>query len=84
MPLIRIPKRFFRDHSERDLPTPRVVCSTGQHFWIDAGDPHLPELRDDATFYAGADGPDLADAPGLRAAAQGLLRALDAPRSRQP
>jgi len=51
MKLTRIPKRFFDDHFERGLPTPRVVKSTSMHYWIDVTDPSVPDLLDDADFY---------------------------------
>ena len=50
--LIKIPQRFFSDHEDRDLPTPEVVKSTQNHFWIKADDPHLGELISDAEYYA--------------------------------
>tara|TARA_R100000315_G_scaffold61899_2_gene41543 strand:- start:466 stop:756 length:291 start_codon:yes stop_codon:yes gene_type:complete len=52
MRLIRIPQRFLIDHGDRDLPTPEVVKSTQNHFWIKADDPHLGELISDAKYYA--------------------------------
>jgi LPS sulfotransferase NodH len=51
MKLARIPRRFFDDHRERDLPTPEVVKSTSMHYWIDLEDPAVPELLSDAEFY---------------------------------
>ena len=50
--LIKLPKRFFRDHVERDLPTPQVISETAQHFIVDRDDPAMPELLDDAKHYA--------------------------------
>jgi len=49
--LIKIPQRFLIDHKERDLPTPEVVKSTQNHFWIKADDPEIPELISDADYY---------------------------------
>jgi hypothetical protein len=50
--LVRIPQKFFVDHSERDLPTPTVVKETKSHFFIKRDDPAWAELVDDARHYA--------------------------------
>ena len=74
MKTVRIPRHFFDDHRWRDLPTPAVRRETRRHYWIDPEDPAVPELVNDAEFYAHAYGPDT---PGLRTAAIALLKALD-------
>jgi len=73
--LVRIPKRFFDDHRDRDLPIPAVVKFTQKHYWINSADPAIEELLDDARFYADPDGPDL-QPEGLANAARALLRAI--------
>ena len=50
--LIRIPKTFYADHVERDLPAPEIVRSTKRHYWIDGGSEHLAELLGDAEYYS--------------------------------
>lgn len=71
--LIRIPRRFFDDHLERDLPTPAIVRETNSHYFIDPADAALSELVSDARHYA--DGLD--DAPlGIVTSARATLRAL--------
>jgi len=50
--LIKLPQRFFDDHSDRGLPTPSVVKSNYTHVWVQANDAALPELLNDAQFYA--------------------------------
>jgi hypothetical protein len=50
--LIKLPKCFFVDHSERDLDTPVVIKETADHVMVSADDPALPELLSDAEFYA--------------------------------
>ena len=35
MALIKVPHRFFEDHKERDLDTPKIVKATARHFLID-------------------------------------------------
>jgi hypothetical protein len=74
---IRIPKRFFDDHAERDLDTPAIVRETKAHYIIRANDPFIDELRDDAEFYAAEHGPDMLP-PGLKASARATLAALAA------
>jgi len=52
--LIKLPRRFFDDHAERDLDTPKVIKSTRRHYFVASDDPALPELTDDAEYYAGS------------------------------
>jgi len=49
--LIKIPKRFFDDHRERDLDTPRVMKDTRSNYWISKNDPAISELISDAEYY---------------------------------
>ena len=49
--MIRIPKRFYDDHCERDLEAPEILKETKAHYWI-AADQHLAELLSDAEFYS--------------------------------
>lgn len=49
---IKIPRRFYDDHVERDLPAPGILCSTKTHYFIDALSRDLPELLSDAEYYA--------------------------------
>jgi hypothetical protein len=73
--LYSIPKRFYDDHVERDLPAPPVLYTTARLYVIAGDDPTLAELLDDARFYADADGPD--EQPrGLKTAARALLHAV--------
>lgn len=72
MAQIKIPKRFFEDHSERDLPTPAVLRETKAYLVIDTADEAFPELVDDAKHYAN-DGVDM----GPITAARALLKAID-------
>ena len=72
---IRLPKQFFDDHWERELPTPAIIKQTRQHYYVAADDPALPELLDDADYYAGAYGPD---APWLKSSARATVKAIRA------
>lgn len=72
--LIKLPKRFFNDHYDRDLPTPEIVSETARHYIVDRDDPAIPELLNDAEFYASPDGPD--QAGNLRLSAAAIVAAL--------
>jgi len=73
---LRIPKVFFDDHYGRALDTPAIVRATKAHYYIDAADPFIPELRSDAEFYCHPFGPDAYYLGGLKASARALLKAL--------
>jgi hypothetical protein len=49
--LIKLPKRFFYDHKDRDLDTPTIVKENKRNVWVSASDPHLCELKQDAVYY---------------------------------
>lgn len=51
---IRVPRLFIDDHIERELPTPVLHGNdgSGRQYVIDTDDPNLPELLDDARYYA--------------------------------
>lgn len=49
---VRIPRRFYEDHVDRDLPAPPIVRATVRHYFIDATHPDAAELLSDARFYA--------------------------------
>jgi hypothetical protein len=65
-----IPPKFYDDHVERDLPAPAIIWNKGfgKQYVIAKDDPALPELINDAEYYADANGPDLAPR-GLKQAA---------------
>lgn len=48
---IRVPRKFYDDHVERDLPAPGILRSTKTHYYIDALSRDLDELLDDAKYY---------------------------------
>ena len=52
MDIIKIPQRFYDDHVERDLGSPKIVKETKSHYWIDANSEHLDELLSDADHYS--------------------------------
>ena len=77
MKTIRIPKKFWHDHDNRDLDTPVVLRETKAHFFIAGDDPANSELLSDAEFYAAPWGPDdFEGAFGLKSSARATARAL--------
>lgn len=81
MTRIKIPKRFYQDHVERDLDAPPIIRQTQSHIWIDANSQHLSELLADADFYADPKtygGTQFAsDSQGLIKSAKATKRAIE-------
>jgi hypothetical protein len=73
---IKIPPRFYNDHYERDLPTPDDVGNAKSYVLVRADDPALPELLNDAEYYAHPYGPDADWIGGIRASAKATVRAI--------
>lgn len=71
-----IPTKFFRDHRDRDLPTPAIAKSLAKRYVIARDDPALPELIADAEYYADPVGFDPLVQQTVCRAAQALLRAI--------
>lgn len=71
MQTVNIPKAFYDDHQERELPTPRLISELSSTYLIDRDDPAFAELVNDAEHYA-KDGCDCGF--GLKMAARALLR----------
>jgi hypothetical protein len=77
--LVRVPARFFQDHMERDLDTPKVVRETSRFVWIRRDDPATPELLNDAEYYSDPSGPRIGDyreGIGLFNSAKATVKAL--------
>ena len=49
--LVKIPKAFYDDHSDRALEAPPVVKTTKRHYVIETGHPDFPELCNDTYYY---------------------------------
>lgn len=49
--LFKIPKVFYDDHMDRDLPAPAIYKETKHHYWISVLGEHLDELLADADHY---------------------------------
>lgn len=79
MRLVRIPQTFFDDHQWRELPTPKVIKQTKNHYWIyaDENDEGYLDLIEDADMYAGPYAPDWDEGKGIRLAAKALLKAIN-------
>jgi hypothetical protein len=72
--MIKIPKRFYIDHIERDLPAPKILRETKSHYFIDGQDTTaFQELVSDAEFYAE---PNIDGYPHLVVAARAMLKAI--------
>ena len=78
---IKITKRFYQDHVERDLDAPPIIRQTQSHIWIDANSQHVGELLADADFYADPNtfgGSQFAsDSHGLIKSAKATKRAIE-------
>jgi hypothetical protein len=53
---LRLPRQFFYDHKERDLPTPEILHLTIAYVFVDGDDPAIGELINDAEYYADPNG----------------------------
>jgi len=56
--IIQIPKGFYIDHFDRDLPAPPVIKETTRHYFIDTTDDNeedFKELCSDTEFYCTPD-----------------------------
>ena len=49
---VRVPAKFYTDHEERGLPTPKAHRVTKQAVWVLLTDPDTAELLDDARHYS--------------------------------
>lgn len=78
MKSIRIPKTFYWDHYERDLPSPQIDYETKSHLYVFDGD-YMQDLIDDAKFYADPASNDASFA--LKQSARALLAAIQKGRS---
>ena len=76
MRIIRIPRFFYDDHEERDLPTPPAIKETKRHVWIDLEHEDVHELLSDADFYGNSGGWDCGT--GLGNSARATIKAIKA------
>lgn len=75
--MIRIPVAFYRDHKERGLDTPVNHSRFKSYVLIDPIDPALPELLNDAEYYANyMSDPEWSSAVGMARSAAAMLRAI--------
>lgn len=80
MTKISLPRYFYWDHHERDLPTPKMLIGNRAHIIVAADDPALQDLLDDAKHYASPNGPDQLP-PGLKSSARATVRAIEKARA---
>jgi hypothetical protein len=74
MKTISLPRLFYWDHLERDLPTPEMVQSNKAHIIVNRDDPAMNDLLEDAEFYA-SDAMDQLP-PGLKSSAKATVNAI--------
>lgn len=82
MSLLRLPRLFFEDHGNRDLPTPEPVRETKKHVFVRREDAAVRDLLEDAQFYCDPYGPDLAPR-GLIASARATVKAIQSATARK-
>jgi hypothetical protein len=75
---IKVPALFYRDHDERGCePFCNPVKRTARYVWLRVDDPGLPELLDDAGYYADQYGPATGEGyRGLRKSAAATVKAI--------
>lgn len=73
--IARIPRAFYDDREQRELPCPSIFKATARHYVIPTDAWCSKDFLDDAEHYAHRDGPTEIS-PGLRAAARATVRAL--------
>ena len=51
---IKIPRRFFDNHRDRETPAPlpKIIQKTKNHYFISGDDPGIYDLLSDAEYYA--------------------------------
>jgi hypothetical protein len=52
MATINLPRAFFDDRIERELPMPQILRQTARHYVVKRDDPALADYLDDARYYA--------------------------------
>ncbi len=77
--LVRLPRRFWNDRRDRELPMPKAIAWSKTHVCVSPTDPVLADYLDDAKYYA-----DIVrmsgdrDLTGLQASARATVKALTA------
>lgn len=71
---VKIPKAFYNDRLERELPCPVIIQETGSHYTISL-DSTCTDFLDDADYYAHRDGPDEVSI-GLKSSARATAKAI--------
>lgn len=49
---VKLPAKFIDDHRERDCDTPAILKTVGKCYVMRVDDPAMPELLNDAAYYA--------------------------------
>jgi hypothetical protein len=72
----QIPKRFYDDHVDRDLPGGTIIKSTKRHYTIELSDADRDELLSDADYYTDQSAAFDPDLFGVIASARATARAI--------
>ncbi len=73
---VRIPKRFYDDHLERDCSTSAVIRETQDHYFVALTQTQFDELMSDASYYSDAVEMMGSDYLGVQSSARATARAL--------
>lgn len=71
----KIPRAFYDDRVQRDLPCPAVLRTMRSHYVIPLDTPFSKDFLDDAEHYADQDGPTEISV-GLKSSARATVRAI--------
>ena len=74
--LFKIPRLFYNDHVERDLPAPTVIRENKTHYWISLDGKHIDEFLSDADYYSSYEGMGK-EYYGIVASARATIRAAE-------
>lgn len=50
--MIKLPKVYFDDHDDCNVPSPAILWITKKHYLVDPADPAIDEFSDRAEYYA--------------------------------
>ena len=71
---VRIPKAFYDDRMQRELPCPVIIQESLSHYTITL-DSSATDFLSDAEYYAHRDGPDEVSI-GLKASARATAKSI--------
>jgi hypothetical protein len=72
---LRLPRKFYEDHEERDLPSGTVLSRTQKRVLIEADQDTVDEILSDAKYYSNEWGPDCIER-SLKVSALNTVKAI--------